>query len=121
MRIAEFAKKYCEDILNRAAQTEELFNLDGFSYDDIIIDDDSGMRVKVINTTNYQIPLVDILSLGRVDFARIWPQEECLTAYDNYLSNYILLEGEEALQLIQAEIRRAQSALEAFETIEVDI
>lgn len=121
MKIQEFAKKYCDDILTRAAHSDELFNLDGFSYDTIITDEETGAKVKVICTTNYQIPLVDILSLGREDFARFWPQEECLAAFDQYLSNYILLEGAEALQLIQAEIRKAQAALDAFAATEVDI
>lgn len=113
MNIKEFAVLYCQDIIERAGKSKDVFGLEGFSYDEII-EDDSGKKVKVINTANFQIPLVDILGMRRSEFENIWPETECLQAYDDYVSTIIILEGKEALDEIRNAIAREQDRLSRF-------
>lgn len=113
MNIKEFAATYCQDIITAAQKSTELFDLDGFSYDEIIVEDD-GTKVRVVNTDNYQIPITDILSMDRETFARVWPSPDCLDAYDSYVKNLEILEGAEALEATRNMLRREQDRIQTF-------
>lgn len=91
-----------------------MFDLSGFSYDEIITEED-GTKVPVINTVNYQIPLMDILGLSRSEFAKPWPYQECLEAYDTYVSNLSILEGEDALAAIRKQVTLEQERIKFFD------
>lgn len=116
MNIREFSSKYCQDIIKVAKRRCELFDSSGFSFDEIIKDED-GREVRVINTTNYQIPLEDILGLDRSEFSLIWPYSECLEAYDTYVSNLIIIEGEEALNIIRNALSREMDKISRYDNI----
>lgn len=116
MNICEFAETYCKDILAEAQRRSSVFDLSGFSYDEVITEED-GTQVCVINTPNYQIPLVDILSLGRPDFAAIWPYQECLEAFDAYVKTLIITEGEEALTQIRDALRSEMDKISRYSEI----
>lgn len=94
MNIRDFATQYCSDIVTDAEKRSKMFDLSGFSYDEVITEED-GTEVRVVNTANYQIPITDILGLDRAEFARVWPYTECLEAYDTYplLRGRALLDG----------------------------
>ena len=83
MNIRDFATQYCSDIVTDAEKRSKMFDLSGFSYDEVITEED-GTEVRVVNTANYQIPITDILGLDRAEFARVWTYTECLEAYDTY-------------------------------------
>ena len=116
MNIREYAEKYCADIIQRADKQSDLFDVSGFSYDEIIVEED-GTRVPVVNTVNHQIPVQDILTNNRESFAKIWSTQDCLEAYDNYVSTLIILEGEEVLQEIRNEMLRAQERLSLYDNL----
>lgn len=113
MTIQDFAQKYCVDILQKASQAQELLDLDGFSYDEVITTDE-GYQVKVINTPSYQIPLQDILGLDRDQFAKIWNEPEALEAYDNYVATLIIIDGEDVLNEVRNTISRNAEALKQW-------
>ena len=71
MNIKEFVSQYCSDIMAEAKRRSEMFDLSGFSYDEIIKEDD-GAEVRVVNTANYQIPIIDILGMDRAEFSKVW-------------------------------------------------
>lgn len=116
MNIREFAVTFCQDLVAEAKKRSDMFDLSGFSYDEIIQEED-GTEVCVINTTNYQIPITDILGMDRVEFSRIWPYPECLDAYDLYVSNLIIVEGEEALTMVRNMLSREQEKIEMYDSI----
>lgn len=116
MNILEFATKYCADIVEKANKRTEMFDLSGFSYDEIITDLD-GAKIPVVNTENYQIPIADILEMNRTEFAKVWGNVECLEAYDTYVSTLIILEGEEVLNVIRNKLRTEQEKLSAYEDV----
>lgn len=120
MRIQEYAAKHCADILERAQQLAAIDDLEGFPFDEIIQDED-GQPVKVVTTNSTRIPVVDILGLHRDEFAKIYPDEESLDAYDMYISSLVVYEGEDALNQIRDAIRQAQEQLAVYSTVEVDI
>lgn len=113
MNIKEFAETYCRDILAASQKRSEMFDLSGFSYDEIIEEDD-GTQVRVVNTVNYQIPIADILGMNRTEFSRIWPYGECLEAYDTYVSTLIIIEGEAALTEVRNMLNRVQERIERY-------
>lgn len=119
MNIKEFAAAYCQDLLEEAAKRSDLFDLSGFSYDEIITEED-GTKVKVVNTDNYQIPITDILSLDRVGFSKIWPYPDCMEAYDRYMSNIIVLEGEEVIFQIRRALNREQEKIATYDSIPLE-
>lgn len=112
--IREFAATYCDDIIQASKMRSSMFDLSGFSYDEIITEED-GTKVPVINTVNYQIPLMDILGLSRSEFAKPWPYQECLEAYDTYVSNLSILEGEDALAAIRKQVTLEQERIKFFD------
>lgn len=116
MKIKEFASRYCSDIMAEAEKRSEMFDLSGFSYDEVIKEDD-GTEVKVVNTANYQIPIIDILSMNREEFSRVWPYTECLEAYDAYVSTLIIVEGEEALTAVRNMLSREQEKIAMYDNI----
>lgn len=116
MNIREFASKYCADIIADSKKRSEMFELSGFSYDEIITEDD-GTEVRVVNTPNYQIPITDILGMDRAEFARIWPYTECTMAYDTYVSNLIIVEGEEALTAVRNMLSHEQEKIARYDNI----
>ena len=114
MNIRDFATQYCSDIVADAEKRSKMFDLSGFSYDEIIVEED-GTEVRVVNTANYQIPTTDILGLDRVEFARVWPYTECLEAYDTYVSNLVIVEGEDALTAVRNMLSREQEKIELYD------
>lgn len=119
LNIREFAVQYCSDIIEEAKRRSNMFDLSEFSYDEIITEED-GTRVPVINTTSYQIPIADILGMDRTEFAKPWPYAECLEAYDTYVSNLVILEGEEALTSIRKQMALEQEKMELYAEKKVD-
>lgn len=116
MNIREFAVQYCQDIMEDAKKCSEMFDLSGFTYDEIVTEED-GTEVRVVNTVNYQIPITDILGMDRKEFSRVWPYTECLEVYDTYVSNLIIIEGEEALTAIRNMLSREQEKIEMYDSI----
>ena len=116
MNIRDFATQYCSDIVTDAEKRSKVFDLSGFSYDEVITEED-GTEVRVVNTANYQIPITDILGLDRAEFARVWPYTECLEAYDTYVSNLIIVEGEEALTAVRNMLSREQEKIELYDRL----
>lgn len=116
MNISEFAAQYCPDLIKVACRHSELLELSGFSYDEIIVEED-GTEVRVVNTVNYQIPISDILGMDRAEFAHVWPYTECLSAYDTYVEGLIILEGEEALTAVRNMLSREQERINMYDSI----
>lgn len=116
MNIKEFASQYCSDIMAEAKKRSEMFDLSGFSYDEVIKEDD-GTEVRVVNTANYQIPIIDILGMDRVEFSKVWPYTECVDAYDTYVNNLIIVEGEDALTAVRNMLSREQEKIAMYDNI----
>lgn len=117
MNIQQFAAEYCKDLQRAAKRRAELF-ADDYLYYDEIIEDIDGTRVRVVNTDNYSIPIMDIITaMDREEFAKQWPYAECLEAYDNYISNICIVDGPEVFREIQA---RMAASLNAIHVDEVD-
>lgn len=116
MKIREFATTYCADILAAAEKRSTLFEISQYPYDEIVTEDD-GTPVPVVYTQSHvPIPVADILGMVREEFVRVWSQE-CVAEYDNYLSNFIILEGEEVLSSIRNAIRAEQDRIAAYDDI----
>lgn len=113
MRMQEFIDKYCEDI--KALCKDRATLLDDFDlpFDDIE-EDDSGQQVKVIYCGQYTIPILDIITSTKEDFARSYPDFACRELYDNYVGSLIMLEGEDAVNHIRNVIQREQERVAAF-------
>lgn len=105
MKIQEFADKYYPEVTKEVKNINSLFTTDGFQYDEVIVDDE-GVKIPVLNTSAYQIPLTDVFGLSRDEFIKIYQNEECVEVYDRYLSAYTILEGFDTLTYIQNIVRR---------------
>lgn len=114
MKILEFAQKFCADLLDRFNKQKDLDLFAGYPYDEIIYDDDE-TPVRVVNTQSGQIPIADIIGMPRDDFAKVYPDEESLTAYDKYMSMFIFLEGEEAVNQVRNAIALEARRLEEYQ------
>ena len=51
------------------------------------------------------IPINDILSMSKSDFARVYPDFECRDLYDKYIESLIMLEGDDAQNHIRSVLR----------------
>lgn len=114
MLIHEFIVEYCQDIVETYTATHSKL-LDSFDlpYDDEI-EDDSGELMKVVYCGEKAIPINDILSLSKSDFARVYPDFECRDLYDKYIESLIMLEGEDALNHIRSVLDQERQRIKEF-------
>lgn len=114
MLIHEFIVEYCQDIVETYTTTHSKL-LDSFDlpYDDEI-EDDSGELMKVVYCGEKAIPINDILSMSKSDFARVYPDFECRDLYDKYIESLIMLEGEDALNHIRSVLDQERQRIKEF-------
>ena len=114
MLIHEFIVEYCQDIVETYTDTHSKL-LDSFDlpYDDEI-EDDSGELMKVVYCGEKAIPINDILSISKSDFARVYPDFECRDLYDKYIESLIMLEGEDALNHIRSVLDQERQRIKEF-------
>lgn len=114
MLIHEFIVEYCQDIVETYTATHSKL-LDSFDlpYDDEI-EDDSGELMKVVYCGEKAIPINDILSMSKSDFARVYPDFECRDLYDKYIESLIMLEGEDALSHIRSVLDQERQRIKEF-------
>lgn len=114
MLIHEFIVEYCQDIVETYTATHSKL-LDSFDlpYDDEI-EDDSGELMKVVYCGERAIPINDILSMSKSDFARVYPDFECRDLYDKYIESLIMLEGEDALNHIRSVLDQERQRIKEF-------
>ena len=114
MLIHEFIVEYCQDVVETYTATHSKL-LDSFDlpYDDEI-EDDSGELMKVVYCGEKAIPINDILSMSKSDFARVYPDFECRDLYDKYIESLIMLEGEDALNHIRSVLDQERQRIKEF-------
>lgn len=114
MLIHEFIVEYCQDIVETYTATHSKL-LDSFDlpYDDEI-EDDSGELMKVVYCGEKAIPINDILSMSKSDFARVYPDFECRDLYNKYIESLIMLEGEDALNHIRSVLDQERQRIKEF-------
>ena len=114
MLIHEFIVEYCQDIVETYTATHSKL-LDSFDlpYDDEI-EDDSGELMKVVYCGEKAIPINDILSMSKSDFARVYPDFECRDLYDKYIESLVMLEGEDALYHIRSVLDQERQRIKEF-------
>lgn len=114
MLIHEFIVEYCQDIVDTYTATHSKL-LDSFDlpYDDEI-EDDSGELMKVVYCGEKAIPINDILSMSKSDFARVYPDFECRDLYDKYIESLVMLEGEDALNHIRSVLDQERQRIKEF-------
>lgn len=114
MLIHEFIVEYCQDIAETYTATHSKL-LDSFDlpYDDEI-EDDSGELMKVVYCGEKAIPINDILSMSKSDFARVYPDFECRDLYDKYIESLVMLEGEDALNHIRSVLDQERQRIKEF-------
>ena len=114
MLIHEFIVEYCQDIVETYTATHSKL-LDSFDlpYDDEI-EDDSGELMKVVYCGEKAIPINDILSMSKSDFARVNPDFECRDLYDKYIESLVMLEGEDALNHIRSVLDQERQRIKEF-------
>lgn len=114
MLIHEFIVEYCQDIVETYTATRSKL-LDSFDlpYDDEI-EDDSGELMKVVYCGEKAIPINDILSMSKSDFARVYPDFECRDLYDKYIESLVMLEGEDALNHIRSVLDQERQRIKEF-------
>lgn len=114
MNIQTYAKIHCRDILQKAEARKSFTDLANFPYDEIVESDD-GVPVRVVNTQSGNIPIEDILGMPRDEFAKQYPSEEQLDAYDRYISMFTIIEGADVLNQVRNAIAREQERLDLYE------
>lgn len=116
MLIQQFAEQNCRDIIERAKFMASTDMFATFPYDEIVQseDDVNAPPMRVVNTPSSQIPIADILGMGRDEFAKVYPDEESLEAYDKYVAMFIITEGEAVLRQVRDEILRESQRLDSY-------
>lgn len=111
MFIHGFIEKYCKDLIIKKSQAKSFFIDDTYPNDDIIPDDD-GNLVPVVYIDANPVPVQDFFGMDKADFIHAYNYPSAAREYDNYLQNFEILEGPEALAItrnrIAAEIRRLE-------------
>lgn len=119
MKIKEFVELFCQDIIAEVKVKKEVTPDITFTYDYTVPLED-GTEAKVINAGGYEIDINDILTLSEQDFSKAYPGAPAMEAYRNYLSNFIILEGEEILQIVRNNILRANQRIVKYSSLDVE-
>ena len=119
MKLKEFQDKYCQDILTSARKREDLLPEIDFTFDKYLIEED-GEAVKAIEVGDYLIPIRDILSLSERDFVLMYPDNECIEARNLYLENFIIIEGEEVLEIVRRQFLKSMNEIEKYSTMKLE-
>lgn len=94
MKIGEFLKKYCSDIMELY---EKYKDSDILSKDyDEIIEDEDGYPIKVVWAGSIPIDIEDFFSIDEEEFAERYPGPEALKVREQYLRQFKIVEGFEA-------------------------
>lgn len=114
MKIYEFIDKFCPDIVKAAHDRRKLIDFQDYPYDEII-EDSKGVAVPVVYIDGVAVPVMEFFTTSREDFVKLYKMQSAGEAYDNYIRNFEILEGEEALSKVrmamQAESERLQRSL----------
>jgi len=114
MRINEFEKKYCVDILEKEMVADMIVDDVEFTYDAIINLQD-GTPVKIVyDDAGNEIQIEDILTLQDTDFIRAYPHPLSLEMYNQYLAAFVILEGEEVLEALRVSIKESKAKIDKF-------
>ena len=120
MLIPEFEKLYCSHILKSIKEKTSLFEIHDFPYDEIQQGDD-GQHVKVIRTENDElIPINEILTMDIKEFTKFYKTESAINAYQNYIKQFIIIEGKELMEAIQKEVKQNQERVQQFSSISLE-
>ena len=114
MKIFEFIDKYCSDIVREWHNRKKLIDLQDYPYDEIV-EDSKGVSVPVVYIDGVPVPIMEFFTTAREDFVKLYKMPSAEEAYDNYIRNFEILEGEEALSKVrmamQAESERLHQSL----------
>lgn len=119
MYLNEFKEKFCQDIIRSAKKKSELMPEIEFTFDNYKIEED-GELVKAIEVGEILIPIRDILSLSERDFKLLYPDEDCLEARARYLENFIIIEGEEVLEMVRRQFTRTMSEIDKYSSMNLE-
>lgn len=111
MKIYDFIAQYCQDIVKDAAEKRKLVDLSEFPYDEIKMV--KGVAVPIVYIDGVEVPIRDFLMLQRRDF--IFQYQSLPSAgecYDNYLENFTILEGEQALSNVRLSLMEENNRIE---------
>lgn len=117
MNLQEFIERYCVDIVSRIKDEYGLSINDNFlEYDDIIKAED-GTKIKVVYANTQAINVEDIISLQEEDFLKVYKTPDAMELREKYLSNYIILKGEDALNEFRSKLLREKREIDEYKSI----
>lgn len=115
MKIFEFISKHCQDLVDAAKASRTLIDLAEFPHDAVVVDS-LGNKVPVVVIDCVDVPVSDFLTLNRDEFLKNYNLPSAPQAFDNYISAFEILEGEDAVmkarKAIEAEKKRLEEDVE---------
>lgn len=120
MDIQEFIDKYCVDIKQHSQLSNNLLAGVDFTYDGVIRDEEDNHKIYVIYVEGVSIDIMDILGSTRDDFARRYPREVDLEAYDKYLSAFVIISGPELLEQVRRQVAATEAHIKKFANLPVE-
>lgn len=120
MNIKQFMEIYCQDILEQAKIKKEFVSEDIFTYDRIKLTED-GARVKIVDSAaGDEIDIEDIITLDEEQFSKAYPGQAALDTYRAYINNFIIIEGEQMLEVIRNQILKSKERIDKYSSIRDD-
>lgn len=104
MRIFAFIEQYCQDIIEKVHAEKQMIDLSGFPFDELV-PGPGGKQTPVVYVDGVAIPIRDFFTHTREDFMSDYNLPSAGEAYDNYLDNFIILEGEQALSHLRLSLQ----------------
>ena len=111
MKIYTFIDTFCQDIIKKSKEKKSLVDLSGFPCDAVIKSPD-GKEIPIVYVDDIPVPVMDVLTMERADFLNTHKLQSAGLVYDNYLMNFVILEGEDALHRIRNAIKEEKEELD---------
>lgn len=110
MKIGEFLKVYCQDIMDLYNKYKDS-NILSKDYDEIIEDED-GNPIKVVWADSIPIDIEDFFSIDEEEFSIRYPGPTALKVREQYLKQFKIVEGFEAFFEELLEVQKYKKQVE---------
>lgn len=96
MKIKEFIKTYCSDMVKSYSNNKKLVDWTTLPYQEMGEDTD-GNPTPVVYIDGEQVPVKDFVAYDKTDFVSIHKMPSAGEIYDNYISSLVILEGADVI------------------------
>ena len=110
MLISDFEKAFCEDIIKNKKKRSSIIDWTKLPYEEMY-ETVEGARIPVVWIDNVPVYNRDFIEMGKDEFLLNHPTPNAGSAYDNYVSEFDIIEGTDMYRYYQNKAKEEKELL----------